>query len=126
MASLEKQGLVDQSMVDRVLRFIQGNPQSIDVAKHARLQLSLEERVKVARHPVATKLFELMISKQSNLCVASDLPSLANVIKLASEIGPKIVILKIHVDIFEDFSLEKIQQLKELSKKFKFLIMEDR
>ena len=58
--------------------------------------------------------------------MAADLPNLDQVIHLASEIGPKIVLLKIHVDIFEDFSLAKIQRLKELAKKFEFLIMEDR
>ena len=58
--------------------------------------------------------------------MAADLPNLDQVIQLVSEIGPKIVLLKIHVDILEDFSLAKIQRLKELAKKFEFLIMEDR
>ena len=67
-----------------------------------------------------------MESKQSNLCVAADMTKLDDVIKLAEVIGSKIVVLKIHVDIFDDFDITKIQQLKTLSKKYEFLIMEDR
>ena len=67
-----------------------------------------------------------MESKQSNLCVAADMTKLDDVIKLAEVIGSKIVVLKIHVDIFDDFDITKIQQLKALSKKYEFLIMEDR
>jgi hypothetical protein len=63
MVSLEKQGLVDQNLANQVSRFIKGNPQPIEAPKYSRLKLSLEERIKLSRHPMATKLFQLMISK---------------------------------------------------------------
>ena len=67
-----------------------------------------------------------MEAKQSNLCVAADFTTLKEVIQLADTIGPKIAVLKIHVDIFDDFDASKIQQLKAISQKHNFLIMEDR
>lgn len=34
--------------------------------------------------------------------------------------------LKIHCDILNDFSIDKIQQLKDISRKYNFLLLEDR
>lgn len=34
--------------------------------------------------------------------------------------------LKIHCDILNDFSMDKIQQLKDISRKSNFLLLEDR
>jgi len=46
--------------------------------------------------------------------------------KTAEEIGPYICMLKTHVDIIDDFDLNKIQLLKDLSLRHNFLIFEDR
>ena len=46
--------------------------------------------------------------------------------QLADEVGPYICILKTHVDILDDFSLDGIKQLVELSTKHDFVIFEDR
>ena len=125
MVSLEKQGLVNQQVVEDVMQFIKGNVTKA-VQTNPRLRASLTERMQNTPHPLALHLFKLMESKQSNLCVAADMTKLDDVIKLAEVIGSKIVVLKIHVDIFDDFDITKIQQLKTLSKKYEFLIMEDR
>ncbi|EFX78014.1 hypothetical protein DAPPUDRAFT_305287 [Daphnia pulex] len=125
MASLEKQSKVDHKVAEEVMDFIRGHQQSI-VSRNPRLHESLEERRSSSKHPIATRLFELMMAKKSNLCVAADLTSLDEVIKLAESIGPKIVVLKIHVDILEDFSLAKMKQLRKVAKAHEFLIMEDR
>ena len=116
---------VDQKVVKEVLDFIKGHHQPI-LSRNPRIHLSLEERQSSCKHPIATRLFELMRSKKSNLCVAADFSTLDEVITLAESIGPKIIVLKIHVDILEDFSMAKMDQLKELSKAHEFLIMEDR
>lgn len=125
MASLEKQSKVDHKVAEEVMDFIRGHQQSI-VSRNPRLHESLEERRSSSKHPVATRLFELMMAKKSNLCVAADLTSLDEVFKLAESIGSKIVVLKIHVDILEDFSLAKMKQLRKVAKAHEFLIMEDR
>ncbi len=125
MASLEKQSAVDHKVASEVMNFIRGHRAPI-VLRNPRLHLSLEERRSSCKHPVASRLFELMLAKKSNLCVAADLTSLDDVINLAENIGPKIVVLKIHVDILEDFTLDKIDELKEVAKAHEFLLMEDR
>ena len=47
-------------------------------------------------------------------------------VKTADEIGPHICILKTHIDIIDDFDMDKMQLLVDLSLKHKFLIFEDR
>ena len=125
MASLEKQSAVDHKVAQEVMNYIRGHRQPI-VSRNPRLHLSLKERRSSCKHPVATRLFDLMLAKKSNLCVAADLTCLDDVINLAENIGSKIVVLKIHVDILEDFTLDKMDELKEVAKAHEFLIMEDR
>ncbi|CAF1554243.1 unnamed protein product [Adineta ricciae] len=68
----------------------------------------------------------ILKEKKTNLCLSADLPSLDEIIELSKQIGPNICMLKIHCDILNDFSMEKILQLKEISRKFNFLLLEDR
>lgn len=79
-----------------------------------------------AHAPVAQKLLRIMMHKKTNLCVAADLTTSAHLLQLANVIGPYICMLKIHVDIISDFSLDFITQLKELAQKHNFLLCEDR
>lgn len=125
MASLENHGKVEKSVSEEVLNFVRGNSQLIPV-KNPRMYASLEKRRASFKHPIATRLFDIMMSKQSNLCVAADLPTLDEVLKIAETLGPKIVVLKLHVDIFEDFSEDKMKRLKNIARAQQFLIMEDR
>ena len=126
LLSLAKQGFITQSVVEQVAEFIKGSSREPILCENPRLVSSLEKRMAVSKHPVTSALFELMISKQSNLCVAADLATLDEVISLAEQIGSQIVVLKIHIDIYDDFEESKILRLKEIAKTQKFLIMEDR
>lgn len=91
-----------------------------------RLKLSYYKRSKLAKNPLASKLLELMEAKQTNLCLAADLKKTSAILELANVVGPHIAVLKTHVDIIEDFNENFILQLKDLAKKHKFLLMEDR
>jgi len=126
LLSLQKQGFVTESVVEQVAEFIQGSSREPILCENPRLTFSLEKRMAVSKHPAASTLLELMSSKQSNLCVAADLPTLEEVISLVEKIGSHIVVLKIHIDIYSDFDESKILRLKEIAKNEKFLIMEDR
>jgi len=66
-----------------------------------------------------------MESKQTNLCLAADLKQADAILRLADTIGPHIAVLKIHVNIIEDFSENFITQLKEVARLHNFLLMED-
>lgn len=91
-----------------------------------RLKLPYGKRAKLTTNPLASKLLELMASKQTNLCLAADLKEIDAILELANVAGPHIAVLKTHVDIVEDFNENFILRLKELAKQHRFLLMEDR
>jgi uridine monophosphate synthetase len=71
-------------------------------------------------------LFSLIEAKQSNLCLAADVDSSAELLHLAENLGDKIVILKTHADAVDDWSKQTSDALLDISKRKKFLIFEDR
>lgn len=83
-------------------------------------------RMDYAASPVAKKLIQIMVAKESNLCVAADLTKVNEILDLASLVGPHICILKTHVDIITDFDENFVKSLKSLAEKHNFLILEDR
>ena len=52
-------------------------------------------------HPLGSQLLQIMEEKQSNLCVSADVTSCTELLELADTLGPKICLLKTHVDILE-------------------------
>lgn len=91
-----------------------------------RTSLSYAARSHLAASPVAQKLFNLMATKQTNLCVAADLTIAQQILDLADSIGPHICLLKTHIDIVQDFTPAFIASLQSLATKHNFLLMEDR
>jgi len=72
------------------------------------------------------KLKEIIKTKQTNLCIAADVNTKKELLKIANELGSYICILKTHIDIVEDFDTELITELQRLSEKHNFLLFEDR
>lgn len=77
-------------------------------------------------HPITQKLRDIIQSKQTNLCVAADLDSGAEILDLAEKIGDEICVLKTHVDVISDFTPEFPKKLRALAEAKNFLIFEDR
>jgi orotidine 5'-phosphate decarboxylase subfamily 1 len=88
--------------------------------------MSYSERAKLCQNPIAKKLFEIVETKKSNLCLAADVTTKAELLKIADELGPYICLFKTHIDIIDDFDTDLITQLQRLSEKHNFLIFEDR
>ena len=71
-------------------------------------------------------LRKIMKEKNTRLCFSADFTKKDDLLLWATLVGPDICILKTHIDILEDFGEDVIIELKKLSKKFNFLILEDR
>lgn len=84
------------------------------------------ERAGQCTNQTAQKLFSLMEEKKTNLSVALDLTTAAEILDLLDKIGPEICLAKTHVDIVTDFSADFVNKLVELKNKHNFLIFEDR
>ena len=72
------------------------------------------------------KLFDVIISKKSNLCAALDFSDSEKVLNMAKQIGHFVCLIKIHCDIIDDFSEEFVDKLQLIANECNFLIMEDR
>ncbi|RNA19075.1 uridine 5 -monophosphate synthase [Brachionus plicatilis] len=122
---LLKKNKIDHDMFQRTQDFLKEN-KNVPATFKQTMEYSFEERGELAKNPIAKKCFQIMALKQSNLCFSADVESFDQLLKLADEIGPHICILKTHVDILKDFSMDKMQSLVDLSIKHNFLIFEDR
>ena len=74
----------------------------------------------------AQELISICKKKKTNLAVAADYTKTKKILTLAEEVGENICLLKLHVDIIEDFSDSFIKQLKEIAQEKEFMIWEDR
>lgn len=84
------------------------------------------ERATLCSNKTAQDLFLLMDEKKTNLCFNPDVTRAQDVLDLVEQVGPYICLLKTHIDILEDFSIDFIHHLLQLAQKHRFLIFEDR
>ncbi|KAK3543155.1 hypothetical protein QTP70_011938 [Hemibagrus guttatus] len=149
MDVLFRSGRIDQQVFSSVEKFIQEN-QTFSPAGEKKEENGKEEGEKKeenskeeeenrsgemsygaraalsSTHPIAKRMFTLMEEKHTNLCVSADVTHTQELLELAETLGPLICVMKTHVDILQDFSMDAINKLKELSDKHNFLIFEDR
>lgn len=88
--------------------------------------LTYSQRASLCVNPTAKHLLTLMDTKQTNLCIAADVTTKEKLLKIADELGPKICVLKTHIDIIENFDADLITELQHLAEKHNFLLFEDR
>lgn len=127
---LNQVGKIDKKMVDKVAAYIKENQVSDAstkaVPEKKRVRMKYEDRAALAKNEVVAHLLRLMADKRTNLCLAADVTKSEDVLKLANVAGPFICVLKLHVDIIEDFNFGFIEKLKSVAKMHNFLLMEDR
>eukprot|EP00171_Calliarthron_tuberculosum_P001119 IDg1119t1 len=85
-----------------------------------------EERARGARAQLAQRLFSVMADKKSNLSVAADVTTRAELLALAHKVGPHIAVLKTHADIVSDWDASTGTELRKLATRHNFLLFEDR
>eukprot|EP00842_Homolaphlyctis_polyrhiza_P005457 jgi/Hompol1/5912/HPOL_002689-RA len=87
---------------------------------------SYSERAANHKNAAAAELLALMDAKKTNLSVAADVSTKAELLHLADILGPYICVFKTHIDIIADFDADLVSQLQSLATKHNFLIFEDR
>ncbi len=88
--------------------------------------MKLRERAELCDNETAKRLFEIMDEKRSNLALSADFTKAEELLHCAEKLAPEICLLKTHIDILEDFSLEVTARLAQLAKQGNFLLFEDR
>ncbi|KAK7517530.1 Orotidine 5'-phosphate decarboxylase domain-containing protein [Phyllosticta citriasiana] len=76
--------------------------------------------------PLTAYLLRLIAIKRTNLCLSADVATTAQLLDLAEEVGDSICLLKTHADTLSDFSDRTVRGLREIAKRKKFLVFEDR
>jgi uridine monophosphate synthetase len=89
-------------------------------------KIPFKDRVAYCLNPTGRRLYEIISSKQTNLCLSVDVTNSKLLLNMADQVGTEICLLKTHIDILSDFNTDFIIQLKALAKKHSFLLFEDR
>ena len=115
---------ISESKVKQVKQFIQNNQTLNQDQKHVKKKFS--ERCNLTKNVVTLKLFNIMMEKRSNVCVAVDSDNSQDLLETVALLGDHVAVIKIHQDIVHDWSETTEHELRRLADHHNFLLFEDR
>lgn len=113
LAQTEK---ITREKADEVARYCAATKAPKAVAQELTAALTYGQRSQLCSHPIAKKLLQIMETKQTNLCIAADVTKTSDLLDLIKKIGSEICMLKLHIDILEDFDASMPQNSKLVHK----------
>ncbi|HAT04069.1 MAG TPA: orotate phosphoribosyltransferase [Candidatus Magasanikbacteria bacterium] len=88
--------------------------------------MSYSKRAELCANQTAKKLLKFMDEKKTNLAIAADVTTKAELLDIADKLGSEICVLKTHIDIITDFDQYLAHELMRLAQTRNFMIFEDR
>ena len=70
--------------------------------------------------------YRQIIKNKGKICLAADISNWEKLFNLLEQVHPYISMVKMHIDMMEEFDIKYINRLKEMSLKHEFMIWEDR
>lgn len=90
-------------------------------------KLTYEERLSKSQNSLLKKLFQIIVEKKSNLCVAANFSTIDETLEFVDKVGSHICMLKTQSERFEDDNLKvNLDRLYAKKKQYNFLLFEDR
>ena len=122
---LSSHGKISADKVKEVQEFVLNN-QTVKKEEEVKTKTKFADRINLTSNPVTKRLFEIMMSKQSNVCVAVDSDNSDQLLETVSTIAPHVAVIKLHQDIVKDWSQDTAAKLRSLADTRSFLLFEDR
>lgn len=97
-----------------------------EAAKAAPATKTYTARAAGVKNSVGARLLRLMDTRRTNLSVAADVTTAAELLRLAAAVGPHIAVLKTHADTVSDWTDDTATALRLLADEHDFLLFEDR
>ena len=126
LSVLVEENKLSPAVYESVLKFITSAQVSLPAPAPFQRHLTYSERAGMIQNAVGSRLLQLMDSKRTNLAVAADVTTAAELLALAEAVGPHICMLKTHADIVSDWQSDTGARLNEVASRHQFLIFEDR